>query len=256
MRRIADLFEAEGIFPKDAYDSPESGQRRSEVDVHEKSLDLSTDTDNHRLLRVYADAIREFGQAYTGGLSSDAKALIESLKRDGAQVDEHGNIVIPPDPTPTVTITLEDYPRLSNPAVVSEHLDRINASITSDPALAIGSCKELVESTCKFILDDYNIEYGTKDDLLSLYKKTATALKLNAEAVPGSAKGSQSAQKALRSMATSVQSLAELRNELGLGHGRTAPSPALARHAKLALQLTRGLVGFLLDTWHVRHEAK
>jgi hypothetical protein len=147
---------------------------------------------------------------------------------------------------------LADYSRLPSPEVLRKHIERINANAERDPAAAIGSCKELVESTCKFILDDYEVRHSNKDDLLSLYKKTADVLKLSAESVPDGAKGSQSAQRALRSMATTVQALAELRNELGLGHGRTTPSPALGRHAKLTVQLTRGVVEFLLDTWHVR----
>jgi hypothetical protein len=105
-------------------------------------------------------------------------------------------------------------------------------------------------------VEDYDVAYSTKDDLLSLYKKAAEALKLNAESVPDSAKGSQPAQKALRSMSTVVQSIAELRNELGLGHGRTVPSRALARHARLTAALTTGVVQFLLDTWHVRREGE
>jgi Abortive infection C-terminus len=144
---------------------------------------------------------------------------------------------------------LADYSRLPSPEVLRKHIERINANAERDPAAAIGSCKELVESTCKFILDDYEVRHSNKDDLLSLYKKTADVLKLSAESVPDGAKGSQ---RALRSMATTVQALAELRNELGLGHGRTTPSPALGRHAKLTVQLTRGVVEFLLDTWHVR----
>jgi hypothetical protein len=53
-------------------------------------------------------------------------------------------------------------------------------------------------------------------------------------------------------MATAIQSLAELRNELGLGHGRTASSPALARHARLAANAARTVVEFVLETWHER----
>lgn len=45
---------------------------------------------------------------------------------------------------------------------------------------------------------------------------------------------------------------AELRNELGIGHGRSTPSPALARHARLALNSTVTVTEFLLDTWQDR----
>jgi hypothetical protein len=252
VRSIAQLFEAEGIFPGEDYDPPESGVRRYEVDAHEDTLDLSTDRDNHRLLRVYVEAIEEFGRANEGELAPDARTLAESLKRDGAPLDEQGNLIVLPSPTPTVTVDLADYSLLPSPEVLRKHFERINANAERDPAAAIGSCKELVESTCKFILDDYEQPYSNKDHLLSLYKKTANVLKLSTESVPESAKGSQSAQRALRSMVATVQALAELRNELGLGHGRTSASPALGRHAKLTVQLTRGVMEFLLDTWHVR----
>ncbi|MFF4349052.1 abortive infection family protein [Streptomyces sp. NPDC001530] len=45
----------------------------------------------------------------------------------------------------------------------------------------------------------------------------------------------RAAQKILRTLSTTVRCLAELRNQLGLGHGRTTSSPALTRHARLAL---------------------
>jgi len=74
--------------------------------------------------------------------------------------------------------------------------------------------------------------------------------------VPASAKGSAAAQRVLQNLMTVVQGLAELRNELGLGHGRTAPSPAYARHARLAANAARTVVEFVLETWHDRESAE
>jgi Abortive infection C-terminus len=56
----------------------------------------------------------------------------------------------------------------------------------------------------------------------------------SAHSVPGSAKGSEAAHRVLQNLSTAVQSLAELRNQLGIGHGREKLSPAFARHARLA----------------------
>jgi hypothetical protein len=145
---------------------------------------------------------------------------------------------------------------LGDPHVVQQHLERISVNVERDPAAAVGSAKELVESVCKFILEDYDVDYGKSESLLDLYKKTAKVLSLNREAVPDSAKGSETAQKVLQNLATSVQSLAELRNELGLGHGKTRPSAAFARHARLAFNASRAVVEFLLETWHVRRDAE
>ena len=256
VRRIADVFEAEGVMPVEGYTGAESGARRWEAASHEASLDLSREEDNARLLRVYIEAVAEFGRSFSGELSLTAKALLQALIRDGAPLDADGNLTAQLPAPVAVSLDLNDHTRLSRPEVFGAHLSRINGGVRDDPAATIASCKELLESTCKFVLEDYDVAYSTKDDLLSLYKKAAQALKLNAESVPESAKGSQAAQRALRSMSTVVQSIAELRDELGLGHGRTVPSRALARHARLTAALTTGIVQFLLDTWQVRREGE
>lgn len=89
-------------------------------------------------------------------------------------------------------------------------------------------------------------------NLPDLYKAVADELGLSREAVSDSAKGSAAAQRVLQNLMTAVQGLAELRNELGLGHGRTTPRPALARHARLAANAACKVVEFLLETWHER----
>jgi hypothetical protein len=147
---------------------------------------------------------------------------------------------------------LTNRANLTDPRVLHESLARIQVGLDKDPAAAIGSCKELVESLCKIILMQSGVSDASGEDLPSLYRKVADLLNLSAESVPGSAKGSASAQKILRTLSTTVQTLAELRNELGLGHGREKPSPALTRHARLALNSTVTVCEFLLDTWEER----
>ena len=152
-------------------------------------------------------------------------------------------------PTP---LELGAFQRLQDPGVLEDHLFRIDAAVDADPAAAIGSAKELVESLCHVILEDYGVTPERRDDVLDLYKQVAGKLRLNAESVPSSAAGSAAAQKALRALVTTIQSLAELRNQIGLGHGRGTSSPALARHARLASTAARAVAEFLLETWHVR----
>jgi hypothetical protein len=152
----------------------------------------------------------------------------------------------------TPALELDRRQLLTDPRVLHEHLTRIRDAVDKDPAAAIGSCKELVESLCKLILERSGVTYPVSEDLPALYRRVAGLLKLKAESVPTSAKGSETAQRILRTLATTVQGLAELRNELGLGHGRTSPSPALTRHARLALNSTVTVTEFLLDTWEAR----
>lgn len=100
----------------------------------------------------------------------------------------------------------------------------------------------------KLILDKRGVTYGTKEDLPGLYKKVAGELGLDKTSVPGSAKGSEAAYKTLGGLNSAVHGLAELRNQLGRGHGRTTASPALERHARLAFNTAVALTEFLYDT--------
>ena len=249
LRPIQNLFEAEDFAAKPNYDGPEGGQRRFLVASFHANVDFDDPAQQHRLLLVYLEAIDSWGRnPETGELVGDAIALIRSLKRDGAPIDDAGSLTA----APAAILPLDGFSRLSEPRVLHQHLDRIGRDLTNDPAAAIGSSKELAESVFKFVLDDHEVAYDKKDDMLILYRKTAQTLKIDREAVPDSAKGSKAAQRVLQNLATAVQSLTELRNELGLGHGRTRPSPALERHARLAFNASRTVVEFVLQTWHER----
>jgi abortive infection Abi-like protein len=149
-------------------------------------------------------------------------------------------------------LDFDEYERLDDPQVIREHLRRIDRDLKNDPSSAIGSSKELVESVLRQVLDDYSVSYGSGENLLSLYKKVQKELRLSAESVPGGKKGSEAAVKTLRALVTTIQAIAELRNEIGIGHGRAYSSPALTRHGRLAFNAAVTVVEFVLDTWHVR----
>ena len=152
----------------------------------------------------------------------------------------------------TPELRLHERELLTDPMVLEEHLVRIRDSLTSDPAAAISSSKNLVESLFRIILDRSSVAYAQREDIPQLYRRVADLLELKANSVPESAKGSESAQQILRTLVTTIQSMAELRNELGIGHGQSTRSAALARHARLALNATVTVAEFVLDTWHAR----
>lgn len=147
---------------------------------------------------------------------------------------------------------LDQRPVLTNTTVLHEHLDRIAKAVGRDPGAVIGSSKEIVESLCKLILDGNQVRYSRGEDLLKLYNKVADLLALKAEAVPSNRRGSESAHRILRALVTTIQNLSELRNEIGLGHGRNAPNPALERHARLSLNAAVTVTEFLAATWQDR----
>jgi len=206
----------------------------------------------HPALRRDPDETRQLVEFYNRRLGADGWALYVAEHKSGRPVyrprRRKGS------KAPATAIRIPEYQRLKDPEVFEDHLRRIEAGLIEDPAAAIASSKELVESACKVVLDDYGISYKRTESLLDLYKKTALVLKLNAEAVPGNRKGSAAAQGALRSLSTAVQRLAELRNEIGLGHGGPTAIKSATRHARLAFGAGSTVAEFLLDTWHERRD--
>jgi hypothetical protein len=204
----------------------------------------------HPVVRSDPDEIRGLLDQFNAALAPDGYQLVQVSLISGRPV--YNARRIDSFHTAQPPLALAQRPLLTDPTVLHEHLARIRVGLDGDPSAAIGSCKELVESLCKIILERSAVMYPPAEDLPGLYRLVADLLHLKADAVPASAKGSATAQRILRTLTTTVQSLAELRNELGLGHGRTAPSPALARHARLALNSTVTVTEFLLDTWQAR----
>lgn len=204
----------------------------------------------HPTVRADVDEARRLVNAFNERLAHDDWELIESGQLSGRPVfaarrrEEFR--------TALEALDVAKYERVEDPQALREHLRRIERDLRSDPPGAIGSSKELVETVCKTILNDYKVEYRDSAEVLDLYKAVQKALLLNVEAVKGSKKGSGSSVKTLRALVTTIQSLAELRNELGLGHGRRSPSPALTRHALLAFNASVAVCEFLLATWHAR----
>lgn len=81
---------------------------------------------------------------------------------------------------------------------------RINNAIDSDPALAIGTAKDLIESCCKAILSELpdSEAISKNDDLPTLSKKMCKALGLVPEGIPSEAKGAAIIKRTLSNLAS------------------------------------------------------
>lgn len=117
---------------------------------------------------------------------------------------------------------LDDLERAAELGVadIDMHAARIRNGLRDDPAQAIGSAKELLETTLKAILGLHGTGPETKLDIPELIKKVNIRLGLDAASVDGSQPGDVARRKVLGSLAHIVNSTAELRNAgLGTGHG-------------------------------------
>ncbi len=160
---------------------------------------------------------------------------------------------------PILTL-LESEPGAPPDAVVSSTLSRVSSDYvlevwsealerrTSDPDGAITMARALLESVCKHILDDAEVDYQQDWDLPKLYYSVANRLDL----AP-----SQHTEKVLKQIAGGAQAVVEglgaLRNRLGDSHGQgktvVKPEP---RHAELAVNLAGAMASFLTATCEAR----
>lgn len=140
---------------------------------------------------------------------------------------------------------------------VAQQITRMETAVQSDPDLAIGTAKELVETACKSILAERGTAYSKSVDLPGLVRKTAGELQLTPGDIPERAKASKTIRRLLSNLATITQGVAELRNHYGTGHGRGPGGKGLQpRHAKLAVGAASTLAVFLVETQHARDQAR
>ena len=199
----------------------------------------------HPVVRQDEDEVTKLVAEYNRQLRPDGWQLTPASYLSGKPI--YAGARITASHSPATALRLPTRTLLDDHSALMDHLDAIERDLASDPAGAIASAKELVESMYKLILDKRGITYGN-EDLPKLYKKVAVELDLTKASVPDSAKGSEAAHKILAALNTTVFGLAELRNQIGRGHGRSSASPALERHARLAFNAAVTLTEFLYDT--------
>lgn len=135
-------------------------------------------------------------------------------------------------------------------AYLSQQITRIKASIDSDPELAIGTSKELVETICKTILTDRQVEFSKSDKFPSLVKKTVRVLNLAPDDIDDRVKAIETIRQLLSNLSAISNGLAELRNPYGSGHGKDGKHRGLQpRHARLAAGAGITLATFLFETF-------
>lgn len=169
-------------------------------------------------------------------LWNEFRPLLDLLERGGLSPSDQ-----------MVTLAIEKFDSAHVQAAWSKALDRRS----SDPEGAITMARTLLESVCKYILDDAQSKYDDSPDISKLYKQTAELLN-----IAPSQHTEQVFKQILGGCTAVVEGLGALRNRLSDSHGKgkvgVKPAP---RHAELAVNLAGALAVYLLATWEARSEA-
>ncbi|MBU0478865.1 abortive infection family protein [bacterium] len=244
----------------DNYDIPQtqlpegklpSGQRRGLVEEYYVSIDWTNPKDIKKVLSVYADVLIYLNEEGVWNVDYRKKwfeKLIRTLKRDGYEFN--GTLIVPIGQVEYQQ--LETATNLLDRTHFQEYIERIKISIDTDPSLAIGSAKELVESTLKTILTELGIRYNKNDYVPKLLKETQKVLDLAPADIDDAKKGVDVIKVLLSNLGQVAIKTAELRNLYGTGHGKEKRKGLNSRHARLAVGAAITLCTFLLETFELK----
>ncbi len=258
LRTIEMEFDAADITCASDFAPGTSGERRTLVEQYYHSVDFSDWKHVRKILKVFEgvlakldeDVLNPIGWVNAEAPKREREKLLRLLERDGFQY-ENGHIIhqgqVARLPMVQEAAATLDVPELHR------QLLRLRDAHEDDPALAIGTAKELIETTCKTILHERKVTFNEGADISELVKETRKALDLLPDNVPNAAKGAEAIKRVLSNLGAVAQGLAELRNLYGTGHGKAGATRGLsARHARLAVGSAATLATFLLET----HEAR
>ena len=134
------------------------------------------------------------------------------------------------------------------PGHIPEIWDKALERTKNDPEGAITLARTLLESVCKYILDDTETPYKADANLPKLWADCSTLLNLSP---------SQHTEDVFKTILGSCQnivgSLGSLRNKISDSHGQgKRPVKPQTRHAELAVNLAGSMAQFLVSTWENR----
>ncbi len=204
----------------------------------------------HPVVRPDPTEVERLCQMYNDNLKNDGFQIVEKLRISNRPVFVGRYIGSPT--VPGITSARESL-ALMDPGYVAQQVTRMEAAVLNDPALAIGTAKELVETCCKTILQERGVPFAKDADIPQLVKLTSQTLELTPADIPDSVAASDMIKRLLGNLAMVGYGIAEIRNKYGTGHGKTSGTKGLqTRHAKLIVGAASTLAVFLVETHQER----
>lgn len=191
--------------------------------------------DDETLLRLLSEIVHPLVRSDAHEAAHIVDVFNEILAADGFEIVERtrvsGHIVYGARRRYAVAPLLAKAKKIAeelSSGYVLQMITRMETAIDSDPALAIGTAKEFVESICKGILVERGQIPTGQENLPLLVKMARAELELMQ-----SADASDAERRMLAGLGQITQSVAELRSKWGTGHGHhpatSGPDLPLAR---------------------------
>lgn len=202
LREINAMWQDEGFAPGPEPGPSVGGERVSLFQSYLDSVDWTDAQHVARAMRVFEVALHDIDRQYLG------KVLLR-LERDGYTLRDDGRI----GGGPVLLVREGALAALTDADTIREHLDRIARAIEdSDASQAIGSAKELIESTAKLVLLERDLPVSDKDDLPELVRAAEIAIGVHPTNISLRPDGADAVKKILGGAVTIANGLADLRN--------------------------------------------
>lgn len=176
-----------------------------------------------------------------GTQSGDEQTLRRALTRHGWYLTADGML------RASAGIDLETFGR----EALEENVDRLRRS-TADPALLIGTAKDLLEAVAKFVLEEHGM-MPQKANFNHLWYLARERLGILPQQVDPNLPGHEALRKIHGSTWTIAEQVNELRNLQGTGHGRTMPAGVSEDLALLVIREACSVAEYMLNLLERSH---
>ncbi|MCE1179876.1 MAG: abortive infection family protein [Micrococcales bacterium] len=187
------------------------------------------------LVDAILSTLRTAGLIGSGATSPDVDRLTRALASAGWYLDGDGHV------HPFGQIDLDTGGR----AALDEQVDRLRRS-TADPALLIGTAKDLLESVSKFVLEELGMPVHDKMDYNQLWHLARERLGVLPQQVDTNLSGADAIRAIHQSTWNIADQVNKLRNLQGTGHGRTLPSGVSEDLALLVVREAATVADYML----------
>jgi Abortive infection C-terminus len=135
---------------------------------------------------------------------------------------------------------------------LDESMTRLRAS-AADPALLIGTAKDLLEAVAKFVLEETGMPVPPKSSFDSLWHIARERLGILPDRVDRSLPGYEAIRAIPQSSWTIAKNVNDLRNLQGTGHGRTLPTGVTEDLALLVVREACSVAEYMLRRLDHQH---
>jgi len=130
---------------------------------------------------------------------------------------------------------------------LDDHLDRLRRA-SDDPALLLGTAKDLLESVAKFVLEELELPYSERADFAELWFHARDRLGIHPRSIAATNPASKQIAAVLQAAWSIAEAVNQIRNQQGTGHGRTLPTGMTVEMALLMVREAASVAEFVLTT--------